>query len=118
MQVTIYHNPKCAKSRATLKLIRDHDIEPTVIEYLKTPPTRFRLNALLNFLKLEPRQLLRTREPEYRKAGLDDPALSHSAILSAMIKYPKLIERPIVVVDGKKAALGRPPENVLKIMRK
>lgn len=116
MQVTIYHNPKCAKSRATLELLRARCIEPTVIEYLKTPPTRSQLDALLKLLGFEPRALLRTREPEYKQAGLDDPALSRSTILGAMAKYPKLIERPIVVVNNKKAALGRPPENVLKIL--
>lgn len=117
MQVTIYHNPKCAKSRATLELLRARRIEPTVIEYLKTPPTRSQLDTLLKQLGIEPRALLRTKEPEYKQAGLDDPTLSRSAILSAMIKHPKLIERPIVVVNNKKAALGRPPENILKVLK-
>lgn len=117
MQVTIYHNPKCAKSRATLELLRARRIEPTVIEYLKTPPTRSQLDTLLKQLGIEPRALLRTREPEYKQAGLDDPTLSRSAILAAMVKHPKLIERPIVVVNNKKAALGRPPENILKVLK-
>ena len=133
MRVTIYHNPKCAKSRATLKLLETHAIEPTIIEYLKTPPSKTELAKLAKLLGMEPRALLRTKEPEYKQAGLADPKLSDSAILQAMIKYPKLIERPIVVagdVQGRtsaaggrkpgaarKAALGRPPENVLKILK-
>lgn len=117
MQVTIYHNPKCAKSRATLELLRARRIEPMVIEYLKTPPTRSQLDTLLKQLGIEPRALLRTKEPEYKQAGLDDPTLSRSAILGAMVKHPKLIERPIVVVNNKKAALGRPPENILKVLK-
>ena len=116
MRVTIYHNPKCAKSRATLKLLETHAIEPTIIEYLKTPPSKTELAKLAKLLGMEPRALLRTKEPEYKQAGLADPKLSDSAILQAMIKYPKLIERPIVVT-GRKAALGRPPENVLKILK-
>jgi arsenate reductase len=117
MPITIYHNPRCAKSRAALKLLRDRGLQPEVIEYLKTPPTRAELVALLRLLKLKPRQLLRTKEPEYKKAKLDDPQVADSAILAALVKYPKLMERPIVVVDNRKAALGRPPENVLKILK-
>ena len=116
MAVAIYHNPKCATSRATLKLLRAHGIEPVVIEYLKTPPTRTELAALVRQLGLKPRDLLRRKEPDYKSAGLDNPKLADSAILAAMVKHPKLIERPIVV-KGKKAALGRPPENVLKILK-
>jgi arsenate reductase len=116
MQVTIYHNPKCAKSRETLKLLETRGIEPTIIEYLKTPPSKTELANLVKRLGIEPRDLLRTKEPEYQQAGLANPKLSDSAILQAMIKHPKLIERPIVVA-GKKAALGRPPENILKILK-
>ena len=116
MQVTIYHNPKCAKSRATLALLEAHGIEPVVIEYLKTPPSATELAGLVEMLGIDPRALLRTKEPEYKQAGLADPKLSDAAILKAMIKFPKLIERPIVVA-GRKAALGRPPENVLKILK-
>jgi len=116
MPITIYHNPKCATSRATLKLLRDRGLEPVVIEYLKTPPSRAALANLLKLLELKPRALLRIKEPEYKKAKLDNPKLPDSAILAALVKYPKLIERPIVVVNNKKAALGRPPENVLKIL--
>jgi arsenate reductase len=116
MQVTIYHNPKCAKSRETLKLLETRGIEPIIIEYLKIPPSKTELEELVKQLGIKPRDLLRTKEPEYLQAGLADPKLSDSAILQAMIKHPKLIERPIVMA-GKKAALGRPPENVLKILK-
>jgi arsenate reductase len=116
MAVTIYHNPRCAKSRAALKLLHDHGIEPVIIEYLKTPPSRAELAELVKRLGLTPRELLRTKETEYRQAGLDAPGLPDSAILAAMVKYPILIERPIVA-SGRKAALGRPPENVLELLR-
>jgi len=116
MQVTIYHNPKCAKSRTTLQLLEARGIAPVIIEYLKTPPSMTELAGLVKRLGIEPRALLRTKEPEYKLAGLDNPKLSDSAILLAMVKHPKLIERPIVVA-GHKAALGRPPEDVLKILK-
>jgi len=116
MPVTIYHNPKCAKSRETLKLLRDRGIEPEIIEYLKTPPSRSKLSELLKLLGLKPRELLRIKEPEYRQCGLNDPGLSDNAILAAMVKHPRLIERPIVV-KGRKAALGRPPEKALSILK-
>jgi len=116
MQVTIYHNPKCATSRATLKLLEARGIAPNIIEYLKTPPRKTELARLVKLLGIEARALLRTKEPEYKQAGLDNPKLSDATILQAMIKHPKLMERPIVVA-GSKAALGRPPENVLKILK-
>ena len=115
MPVTIYHNPQCAKSRATLKLLEDRGLKPRVVEYLKTPPSETELRRLLGLLGLTPRALLRTKEPEYKQAGLDNLELPDTQIVRAMIKFPKLIERPIVVSGGK-AALGRPPENVLKII--
>ncbi|MEK7816221.1 MAG: arsenate reductase (glutaredoxin) [Pseudomonadota bacterium] len=115
MPVTLYHNPKCAKSRATLKLLEDRGLKPRVVEYLKTPPSATELQRLLGLLGLKPRALLRTKEPEYKQAGLDNLELPDTQIIRAMIKFPKLIERPIVV-SGKKAALGRPPENILKIL--
>ena len=116
MLVTIYHNPKCAKSRATLQLLKKRGLEPRVVEYLKTPPSKAELEQLLGLLGMEPRALLRTKEPEYKQSGLADPTLSRAALVRAMHEHPKLIERPIVVA-GKKAALGRPPENVLKILK-
>lgn len=114
-EVTIYHNPKCSKSRQTLQLLRDQGIEPNIIEYLKTPPSAAELKRILKMLKLSPRELLRKKEAEYKEAGLDKADISDSAIINAMIEYPRLIERPIVVVN-QQAALGRPPEQILEIL--
>ncbi len=115
MTVTIYHNPRCSKSRQTLALLRERGIEPRVIEYLKTPPDAGELKRLLGLLELEPRQLMRRKEGVYRELGLDDPTLGEDELIRAMVENPVLIERPIVVADGR-AALGRPPENVLAIL--
>jgi arsenate reductase len=116
MLVKIYHNPKCAKSRETLALLAAHGIDAVVIEYLKTPLSATELADLVKMLGIDPRALLRTKEPEYKQAGLADSKLSDAAILKVMAQHPKLMERPIVVA-GRKAALGRPPENVLKILK-
>lgn len=113
--VVIYHNPRCSKSRETLNLIREQGLEPEIIEYLKHPPSRSQLEELLELLGLEPRELMRRKEEEYRKAGLDDSSLTRGTLIEAMIRYPILIERPIVVANGK-AAIGRPPEAVLAIL--
>lgn len=111
----IYHNPRCSKSRETLKLLQDKGIEPEIILYLETPPDAKTLKDLLKKLGLKPRELMRTKEAEYKEQGLNDPELSDDALIEAMIATPKLIERPIVV-NGKKAALGRPPEQVLDVL--
>lgn len=113
--VVIYHNPKCAKSRATLTLLQARGIEPKVVEYLKTPPTAAELDRILRLLKLEPRELMRRKEPEYAEANLADTALTRETLIRAMVQRPRLIERPIVLANGK-AAIGRPPENVLAIL--
>lgn len=113
--ITIYHNPRCSKSRAALELLNSDDCEPEIIEYLDTPPSRETLEALLDMLGMEPRELIRTHEKEYQEAGLENPDLSRADLIAAMIKHPRLIERPIVVKDGK-AAIGRPPEKVLDIL--
>lgn len=115
MTTTIYHNPRCSKSRATLELLRQKGVEPEMVEYLKTPPDAATLNDILDRLGIEPRDLMRQKEPEYKALGLDDPTLDRSALVRAMVENPKLIERPIVI-KGKKAAIGRPPENVLEIL--
>jgi arsenate reductase len=115
MSVTIYHNPRCSKSRETLSLLRDQGIEPQVVEYLKDPPSAEVLSDLLDRLGLEPRALMRRKEPEFAALGLDAPSLSREALIAAMVANPKLIERPIVVKNGK-AALGRPPAAVLDIL--
>ena len=115
MKVTIYHNPKCSKSRQTLELLQSRGIEPEIIEYLKTPPGKSKLKEILKMLGMEPGELMRRHEDEYKKAKLDNPKLSKDDLIAAMIKYPILIERPIVIANGK-AAIGRPPEKVLEIL--
>ncbi len=115
MPVTIYHNPRCSKSRQTLQLLRDKGIEPDIIEYLKTPPDAETLSGLLKMLGLAPRELMRRKETAYKDNALDDDALGDAALIAGMVANPVLIERPIVV-KGRKAALGRPPEAVLDIL--
>src|SRR5574343_557717 len=115
MSVKIYHNPRCSKSRETLKLVEEQGVELEIVEYLKQPPTAAELQDVLNKLGLKPRQLMRIKEAEYKDNGLDDPELSDAELIEAMIRIPKLIERPIVVANGK-AAVGRPPESVLAIL--
>lgn len=116
MQATIYHNPRCAKSRATLALLEARGIKPKIVEYLVYPPSKSELERILKMLGMRPRDLLRTKEPEYKEAGLDDPKLSDAALMRALRSYPKLMQRPIVIANGK-AAIGRPPENVLPILK-
>jgi len=113
--VTIYHNPRCSKSRQTLQLLRDQGIEPEIVEYLKTPLTAEQLTALLTLLGMEVRNLLRTSEADYKENNLANPELSAEQLIEAMVKMPKLMQRPIVV-NGEKAAIGRPPEQVLDII--
>ncbi|HHH36864.1 MAG TPA: arsenate reductase (glutaredoxin) [Gammaproteobacteria bacterium] len=115
MAVIIYHNPRCSKSRQTLQMLRDRGIEPEIIEYLKTPPDAATLKRLLGLLGLTPRELMRRKEKVYKALGLDDPSLSDEALIQAMVDHPVLMERP-VVVNGDRAALGRPPEQVLEIL--
>lgn len=115
MSVTILHNPRCSKSRATLALLKDQGIEPKIVDYLETPPTAEEFRAILDKLGLGPRDVLRRGEAIYKQLELADPALSDTALITAMVEHPILIERPIVV-NGDKAALGRPPENVLEIL--
>ncbi len=114
MSVTIYHNPKCSKSRQTLELLQQNGITPAIIEYLKTPPTAETLKEILAQLGLAPRDLMRKKEAVYAECGLDNPSLSDDHLIDFMIQNPILIERPIVLANGK-AALGRPPEQVLDI---
>ena len=115
MAVTIYHNPRCSKSRQTLGLLEERGLSPTIVEYLKAPPDPGTLEEILQMLGMEPRELLRTGEKEYKAAGLDRQDLGRDQIIRAMVEFPKLIERPIVVADGK-ARIGRPPESVLEIV--
>lgn len=115
MGTTIYHNPRCSKSRQTLQLLQDNNVDAEVVEYLKTPPDEKTLRSILKQLGLKPRQLMRQKEDLYKELGLADESLSEDELIKAMLENPKLIERPIVVKDGK-AAIGRPPENVLDIL--
>lgn len=115
MTVKIYHNPRCGKSRQTLQLLKDQGIEPEIIEYLKTPPSAQELDDILQKLGMEPRELMRKKEAEYKANGLDDTSLDRQTLIKAMVNNPILIERPIVIAGGK-AAIGRPPETVLGIL--
>lgn len=115
MSVTLYHSPRCSKSREALELLRKRGIEPRVIEYLKTPPSAAEIGALLKLLGKRPRDIIRTKEAVYKEAGLDDPKKSDAAVIALIAKHPILLERPIAVA-GKKAVIGRPPEDVLKIV--
>lgn len=115
-KVTIYHNPRCSKSRQTMALLEEQGIEPDVIRYLETPPDAATLRTLIKQLGIGPRELIRTSEDEYKALGLADKTLGDDELIDAMVKAPKLIQRPIVV-KGKRAVLGRPPENVLDLLR-
>ncbi|MEQ9152563.1 MAG: arsenate reductase (glutaredoxin) [Parvibaculaceae bacterium] len=112
---TIYHNPRCSKSRQTLALIEEQGIEPLVVDYLKAPPSAAELQAILKKLKMKPRDLMRKGEAVYRELGLDNEKLTDERLIRAMTENPILIERPIVVAGGK-AKIGRPPESVLEIL--
>jgi len=114
-EVTIYHNPACGTSRNTLAMIRDAGIEPRVVEYLKTPPTRGELAAMIKKSGLTVRQALREKGTPYLELGLDDPKLSDAALLDAMLAHPILINRPFVVT-AKGVRLCRPAEQVLEIL--
>jgi arsenate reductase (glutaredoxin) len=114
-EVTIYHNPRCSKSRETLELLRGRGVEPRIVEYLKTPPDAAELKRLLKLMGKRPRDLLRRKEAA--EAGIDPERLSDDELVAAMVANPAVIERPIVVAGGgKAAALGRPPEAVLDII--
>ena len=115
MSVEIFHNPRCSKSRQTLELLNNNGVNPEVTEYLKAPPDRQKLEEILDMLNLEPRQLMRTKEKEYKEQDLGNEELTRDQLIDAMIATPKLIERPIVIKNGK-AAIGRPPESVLEIL--
>jgi arsenate reductase len=115
MRVKIYHNPRCGKSRQTLQLLQEQGIDLEIIEYLKTPPSAEELNDILQKLGMEPRELMRKKETEYKASGLDDQSLDRQALINGMVNNPILIERPIVIANNK-AAIGRPPEAVLAIL--
>lgn len=115
MTVTIYHNPRCSKSRQTMALLEENGVTPVVREYLKDVPTAAELDEILNMLGQEPRDFMRKKEAEYKAAGLDDEGLTRAELIDGMVANPKLIERPIVIKEGE-ARVGRPPESVLEIL--
>ena len=115
MSVKIYHNPRCSKSRMTLELLQGQSIDPEVVKYLETPPTAAELEQILTMLGIEPQALMRKKEAEYKEAGLNQSGLSRAEQIKRMVAHPKVIERPIVV-NGGRAAVGRPPEQVLDIL--
>ncbi|HUU25714.1 MAG TPA: arsenate reductase (glutaredoxin) [Methyloceanibacter sp.] len=115
MTVTIYHNPRCSKSRQTLALLEENGVKPKIVDYLKTPPTTAELKRILKKLGLKARDILRTGEAAYAELGLKDGNHTDDELLALMVTNPSLIERPIVVA-GNHAAMGRPPEAVLKIL--
>ncbi|NQV23996.1 MAG: arsenate reductase (glutaredoxin) [Rhodopirellula sp.] len=113
--VTIYHNPRCSKSRQTLQLIQDSGVEPNVVEYLKTPPSAEELDGILRKLNLEPIELMRRKEAKFTELALRDRSLTRDEAIAVMVENPVLIERPIVI-KGRKAVIGRPPENVDQLL--
>lgn len=113
--LTLYHNPRCSKSRAALELLQARNLPVTVVKYLETPLTAAGVQQLLTQLNYQARQLLRTGEDDYRELGLSDPTLSETQLIEAMAAHPKLIERPILV-KGDKALVGRPPEKILELL--
>ncbi len=113
--IKIYHNPRCSKSRQTLSLLEENGVSPEIVEYLISPPSESELKQVLGYLGISPRELIRTGEAEYKDNNLGDTSLSDEQLISAMVAYPKIIQRP-VVINGKKAAIGRPPEQVLEIL--
>ena len=115
MNVTVYHNPRCSKSRQALALLHERGIEPNIVRYLETPPDTGTLSVILDRLGLEPRQLMRRNEQVYRDLDLANQSLSRDELIATMVENPVLIERPIVVA-GEQVVLGRPPENVLSLL--
>ncbi|MET0225826.1 MAG: arsenate reductase (glutaredoxin) [Dokdonella sp.] len=114
-EVVILHNPRCSKSRATLALLEARGITPRIVDYLSTPPSANDIEDILGKLAIEPRALMRQEESEYAQLELDAAALTRTQLIAAMMQHPRLIQRPIVLANGK-AAIGRPPEDVLAIL--
>lgn len=115
MNITLYHNPRCSKSRQTLALLREHDIEPDIVEYLETPPNEATLRELQSMLGVNVREMMRTNEAAYKELGLGRDSVTETELLAAIAAHPILLQRPIVV-HGKRAVIGRPPENVLDLL--
>ncbi len=113
--VTLYHNPRCSKSRQALELLLSRNVAPKIVEYLETPPSIAELERILLLLAMDPRALMRKKESVYKQLGLDDKSLERRSLVQAMVEHPILMERPIAVTSTR-AALGRPPENVLHVI--
>ncbi len=113
--LTLYHNPRCSKSRGALELLEERGLNPTIVRYLETPPDAAQLQDLLGKLGIGARNLLRSGEDDYKTLNLADTSLSDEQLIAAMAAHPKLIERPILIV-GDKAVIGRPPEKILEIL--
>jgi arsenate reductase len=113
--VEVWHNPRCSKSRAALELVRSRGVEPRIVLYLDEPPDARRLEDVLRLLGLEPRELMRKGEAPYRELGLDAPGLDRAALVRALAEHPILIERPIVIANGR-AVVARPPERALEVL--
>lgn len=114
-EYTLYHNPRCSKSRQALAILEEHSITPTIIHYLDTPPDKDTIQSLLTKLGITARELMRKGEEEYQVLALADESLTEAELIAAMVKHPKLIERPILVVDDK-AIIGRPPAKILTLL--
>lgn len=114
-KLVIYHNPRCSKSRETLQILEDNNLTAEIVEYLENPPTAAELRDIIAKLGIGARELLRTTEPVYRDADLDDDSLSEDEIIEAICEYPALLQRPIVVA-GDRAIIGRPPARVLELL--
>ena len=114
-RLVIYHNPRCSKSRETLRILEESNLTPVIIEYLDEPPTRQELKVIIRMLGVSARDLLRTGEQIYQDAKLDNDALSEDEIIAAICAHPILLQRPIVV-SGERAVIGRPPAKVLEII--
>ena len=115
MSTTIFHNPRCSKSRQTLALLEENGVTPEVFEYLKSPLTPELLTSVVTKLGVDVRDIIRKKEAEYKETGLDNLSLTNAEIYAVLVNTPKLIERPIVIKDDK-AVIGRPPENILAIL--
>jgi arsenate reductase len=113
--ITIYHNPRCSKSREALKILTEAGADPSVVEYLKTPPDVKTLEKIIDMIGCDPEDIVRKKEAVYKELGFNEKKPSRSQLLKAMVKHPILIERPIVM-RGEKAVLGRPPENVRELL--
>ena len=115
-EFTIYHNPRCSKSRQTLQILRDRGIEPSIVEYLKTPLQKDELKKISTSLGFRPKEFVRKNESDFKERNLVNHLEDDDKMIEAMAAYPKIIERPIVVLKDK-AVIGRPPNNVLKLIK-